>query len=284
MALLQEGELQLSRLAAFAQRTVGRSRTAVRLATKIKNQCEMILAAHMSGGLAMSANGEEWLAGLIAPHCRNFVDVGANIGAWSVGFARRMAVQPQGLLFEPSPETATQLRMVLAKEGLGKLEVIERAVSDHSGQAMFHAEPGFSETSSLYAGANNYFPVIAVTLTTLDDELSARSFSDVDFLKIDAEGHDFYVLLGAQKYISSRRIKIIQFEYNGAWLHAGATLSRAFDFLGAHGYKVRLLKQGMLGDLDIRKTGEFFSYSNFAAYCPSELGEILDRQRHYSVL
>jgi hypothetical protein len=65
---------------------------------------------------------------------------------------------------------------------------------------------------------------------------------------------------------------------------AGATLSRAFRFFQAHGYKVRLLKRGMLGELDIRGTGEFFKYSNFVAYCPSELGEILDRQKHCSVL
>ena len=118
--------------------------------------------------------------------------------------------------------------------------------------------------------------VIVVRLTTLDDELSARDFSEVDFLKIDAEGHDFYVLLGAQNYISSRRIKIIQFEYNGAWLHAGTTLLAGVRFPASARLQGRLLKQGRLGDLDIRKTGEFFSYSNFAAYCPSELGEILD--------
>ena len=67
------------------------------------------------------------------------------------------------------PETATQLRRSLAKEGLGKLEGgIERAASDR----------------------------LSGTSDVLCDELSARSFSGIDFLKIDAEGNDFYVLLG----------------------------------------------------------------------------------------
>jgi len=275
----------VSRLAGFAQRTAGQSRTAVRLAVKIKNQCDMIIGAHMAAGHVLSVSGEEWLASLLAPHARNFVDVGANVGEWSLAFARRMTVEPEGLLFEPSPETAARLRMVLAREGLDKLEVIERAASERAGQAMFYAEPGFGATSSLFAAANGV-PALAVpvTLTRLDDELSVRSLPQIDFLKVDAEGNDFNALLGGENYISSRRISVIQFEYNSPWMLAGATLSRAFRFFQAHGYKVRLLKRGMLGELDIRRTGEFFKYSNFVAYCPSELGEILDRQKHCSVL
>lgn len=44
-----------------------------------------------------------------------------------------------------------------------------------------------------------------------------------------------------------------------------------------------LLKQGRLGEMNVAKTGEFFRYSNFVAYCSSELGELLDRQSHYTV-
>jgi hypothetical protein len=55
-------------------------------------------------------------------------------------------------------------------------------------------------------------------------------------------------------------------------MDAGATLTRAFDFLESNGYKVRLLR----GELNVRAIGEFFQYSNFIAYCPSLLGDILD--------
>jgi FkbM family methyltransferase len=276
----------ISRLAGLAQQSIGRSGTAVRLAVKIKNQCDMIIGAHMASGKLLSASGEEWLSSLVAPHARNFIDVGANVGEWSLMFARRMTVEPEGLLFEPSPETAARLRMVLAKEGLRKLEVIERAASERAGQAIFYAEPGFGETSSLFINSANSVPTraVPVTLTRLDDELSARSLHQIDFLKVDAEGNDFNVLLGGEEYISSRRINVIQFEYNSPWMLAGATLSRAFGFFQDHGYKVRLLRSGMLGELNIRRTGEFFQYSNFIAYCPSELGEILDQQKLYSVL
>jgi FkbM family methyltransferase len=275
----------VSKLAALAQRTAGQSRTAVRLAVKIKNQCDMVIGAHMAAGKVLSASGEEWLASLLAPHARNFVDVGANVGEWSLAFARQMTVEPEGLLFEPSPETAAHLRMVLAREGLEKLEVIERAASERTGQAKFYAEPAFGETSSLFAAANDVPGLaVSVTLTKLDDELSARSLPQIDFLKVDAEGNDFNVLLGGENYISSQRITAIQFEYGSSWILAGATLSRAFGFFQAHGYKVRLLKPGLLGELDVRRTGEFFKYSNFIAYCPSELGKILDQQKHYSVL
>lgn len=106
----------VSRLVSLAQRGVGRSRLAVRLAVKIKNQCDMIVGAHMAAGNMLPVSGEEWLAGLLAPHTNNFVDVGANVGEWSLAFARRMAVEPEGLLFEPSPQTASHLRALLSRE------------------------------------------------------------------------------------------------------------------------------------------------------------------------
>jgi len=130
-----------------------------------------------------------------------------------------MTVEPEGPLFEPSPETAAHLRTVLAREGLEKLEVIERAASERAGQAVFYAEPGFGETSNLFTAANGLSALaVPVTLTRLADELSARSLTQIDFLKVDAEGNDLNALLGGENYIPSRRISVIQFEYNSPWM------------------------------------------------------------------
>ena len=61
-------------------------------------------------------------------------------------------------------------------------------------------------------------------------------------------------------------------------------LTRAFDFLASNGYKVRLLRGNNIYDLDLGEIGEFFYYSNFIAYCPSPLGDIIERLPCRSVL
>jgi len=261
-----------------AQRALALTHLGTRAALKIKNQCDMIIGAHLADGNVPSRSGEDWLAQLVAPYTRYFVDVGANVGDWALMFASYMTELPTGLLFEPNPSTASRLRSVLLNEKLEACEIIEAAVSDRAGSALFYAEESCGETSSLYSSSlRTNARTVDVRLCKLADELSSRDITQVDVLKIDAEGHDLFVMLGAESYIAAHHISILQFEYNSQWMDAGATLTRAFHFLEYHGYKVRLLRRHGLYELDVRVTGEFFKYSNFIAYCESPLGDILNR-------
>ncbi|MDO8875403.1 MAG: FkbM family methyltransferase [Pseudolabrys sp.] len=251
---------------------------ATRLVVKIRNQYDMVLGARFGGGHGFADSGEQWLSRLVAPHSAYFVDVGANVGEWTLMFAAQMPRPPSGLAFEPHPETAIRLRAALQKAGLAGCEVIEAAAAERAGTAPFFAESNHGETSSLHAtrprqSANK----IDVKLCRLDDELSRRQIAEIDVLKIDAEGHDFFVLLGAEAYIATRRIKLIQFEYNAAWIDAGATLTRAVAYLETHGYVVRLLRADGLYELDVGRCGEYFKYSNFVAFVPGAFGGLLDR-------
>jgi FkbM family methyltransferase len=264
---------------------LGQSRLATRMAIKIRNQCNMIIGSHLSNSHLQSDSGEEWLAQHIAPSTRFFVDIGANVGAWTLMFARHMQGKPAGMLFEPNPETATHLSAILARNKLHSCQVVQAAASDIDGRAKFYAEDLHGETSSLYSPAvHTNATMVEVPTCRLDTVLKARNISTVDVLKIDAEGHDFFVMLGAQSYIAARRISLLQFEYNTSWVSAGATLTRAFDFLASNGYKVRLLRGNNIYDLDLGEIGEFFYYSNFVAYCPSPLGDIIERLPCRSVL
>jgi hypothetical protein len=106
----------------------------------------------------------------------------------------------------------------------------------------------------------------------LDHELLQRGWAEVDFLKIDAEGYDFNVLLGATQLLARQAVKIIQFEYNASWAAAGATLTRARRWLASNGYHVYALCKSRLANLD-PKAGEYFRYSNYVAL--SKAGEEL---------
>ena len=84
-------------------RTLGRSSLAFRLALKLRNQCDALIACHLGESVRPQANGEAWLLGLIAPESACFVDVGANVGEWAEMFTRAMPGAGKGLCFEPCP-------------------------------------------------------------------------------------------------------------------------------------------------------------------------------------
>jgi hypothetical protein len=83
-------------------------------------------------------------------------------------------------------------------------------------------------------------------------------------------------LRGAEKYISSRNVGVIQFEYNSPWQLGGSTLRSAYELLEGSGYKVYLLKHKGLFEFGPGTFGEFYASSNFIAYSPSEVAQALE--------
>lgn len=61
---------------------------------------------------------------------------------------------------------------------------------------------------------------------------------DVLFAKVDTEGNDFNVVLGAQAAFKSKSIAIMQIEYNWRWLEFGHFLRKVFEFVTPYGYRI----------------------------------------------
>lgn len=50
-------------------------------------------------------------------------------------------------------------------------------------------------------------------INTVDEYCKENGIQEIDFLKIDTEGYDYRVLLGAKEMIDNNRVEYIQFEY-----------------------------------------------------------------------
>ena len=68
-----------------------------------------------------------------------------------------------------------------------------------------------------------------VNLRSMDDFCLENHIDFIDFLKIDTEGAEFDVLVGANQLLSNKQIRYIQFEYGGTYLDAGFTLKQVFE-------------------------------------------------------
>ena len=77
-------------LTGFVQRTLSRNSVTTLLALKIRNQCNGVIGNRLKLGIDIEKNGEKWIIDMIAPRSEFFIDVGANVGSWSIEFARRM--------------------------------------------------------------------------------------------------------------------------------------------------------------------------------------------------
>ena len=252
------------RLAARRARgLLARSGRAARLAVRIRHQANQVVAQHLTASKDPDRNGEHWLLEQLAP-LHVFVDIGANVGDWT---ARVLEANPaaRGVVIEPGRLAANRLRERFGN--LSNVTIHAVAAGQSAGHADFWEQPDAGVTSSLVDDYGTGDRVVSrrVEVAALADILEAERISHVDLLKIDAEGYDSFVLMGATMLLREARIKVIQFEYNRAWEAAGATLSSAAQLLESFGYRLLLLQPHGLREYELREFGEFFLYSNFVA-------------------
>lgn len=233
-------------------RILGRSSTAVRIAVKVRNQANAVVSAHFSGIERPTENGEYAFIDLAAPSAMNFIDVGANIGDWSARFIERMGRAHTGLIVDANSKCIEKLRARFNKHA--DVTILDAALSDYCGTSTFFEGAG-TETalSSLTpaAGGTSLMTPRSVPVTTLDNEVAQLGWRKVSVLKIDAEGHDFFVLRGARRLLAEKRIDFVQFECNSTWNAVGVNIVAAAAFLNGMGYKIFQLRSAGLRAIDV---------------------------------
>lgn len=143
------------------------------------------------------------------------VDVGANIGCYTLKFARM--VGPQGFVhsFEPNPELATQLAANATANGLAHVQVHPLALGSAAGRTRLLIGPVNSGDSfvedAAEAGRGGARRSVEVDVDTLDHQLDSVA---VDFVKIDVQGAEIAVLRGMERLIESLPALMIYLEFH----------------------------------------------------------------------
>ncbi len=119
-------------------------------------------------------------------------DIGANVGYFSLLAAVLAGPEGRVYAFEPLPRNVEFLRKHIKLNKLDTIEVVEAAVSDHSGEASF--DLGASSAMGHLASSGG----ITVRLVTLDQMLLAGELLPPDYMKVDVEGAEYDVLNGAR--------------------------------------------------------------------------------------
>lgn len=250
----------------------GRTKWLSNVILKLRNQCNCVVKYKLCIEANPNLNGEYLVLKTLAPEIRFFVDVGANIGDYT-GYLNSLKELANVHLFEPSD----QCFEVLQSRFAGKKNTVlhKMAIGDTVGQTDFYFDVDGSETASVVL-SNKTLNTYKVEINTLDNLFKSEQ---IDFIKIDTEGFDFFVLKGAENMLKQHRLRFIQFEYGDFWRYSGSTLYSVIKYLEKFGYKVFRIDDGGLFEHDYEKYGEYFMYSNFLACHKSEL----KRLREFSI-
>ncbi len=191
------------------------------------------------------------VASILKPGMR-VVDVGANVGLYSILAAKIVGVSGKVWAFEPSSESIKRLVRNLVLNRVAGVELARLALADiEDGFVSLRRDPGYRDGDRYLATRsrpNSAMPAVpgdigddeSVPVTTLDRYLCVKkSSSPIDFVKIDVEGAEFAVFRGAEETLRKNERIVVMFECTpqGCRL-AGHEQKDVFRFLMAMGLRV----------------------------------------------
>jgi FkbM family methyltransferase len=172
-----------------------------------------------------------------------FVDVGANIGFYSMLAARRVGSGGRVLSFEPNSENCRLILLGADKNGFDNIQLFPLAAGRETGHVCFSTHFGSN------GGVNTREPTVALlspnTLVVPSIRLDDIVDTKIDVLKMDVEGAEGMVVQGATGLIEKHR-PIITSEFSLEMLRrvSGVSGLEYLKFFTDRGYCTYLLERG----------------------------------------
>lgn len=167
-----------------------------------------------------------------------FVDVGANIGYFSVLASRLVGETGRVVAIEASPRIHAMLADDLTLNQAANVRALNVAVSDHDGTAAIYAGPEENRgATSLRAERGGHYEA-RVRTAPLTDLLEPAELARVRFIKIDVEGAELPVLLDLLAHLDvyPANMEIIVEVAPDEMRDAGVPLDTLIERFAAHGY------------------------------------------------
>lgn len=193
-------------------------------------------------------------------------DIGANLGDITI-ILSKYAKEVHS--FEPHPEVNKRLNKNVKLNELNNVIVNKLALSSEKGLLDFWSPPKVKKDANegLFSlvQIDGFEKIDSVQAITLDDYVSANSIDRLDFIKIDVEGAEKMVFIGAENTLH-KYSPIIMLEINDPTARsAGYSVDDLLSFLENQGYN-RFFLFNLAGGLNVAYKNEILKRASNGSF------------------
>jgi FkbM family methyltransferase len=171
-----------------------------------------------------------------------FVDVGANIGLFTLIASNKVGEKGKVYSIEPCSKTYSRLVKNVELNGLINVKCLQIAVSDNTGEVTMNVSlDGYDAWNSIATPtAGVAFACETVRASSLDDFVKENDlWGRVVLMKIDVEGWESHVLSGGKEFFSRKDAPVLQVEFTDeASRSAGSSCQSLYRQIEALGYQM----------------------------------------------
>jgi len=178
----------------------------------------------------------------------NVLDIGANIGYFTLMLAKLVGPTGKVFAFEPDPRNISLLKKNIETNGYQNVVVVPKAVSNVNEKCtLFTSQSTFGQ-NRIYEPKKTknqeYVPIESETIFLDNFFMNNEKIENISFVKIDVEGAEKYVLEGMKNILSlNKNIKIFS-EIDLDFLNdAGSSYTEMIEFLEKRGFTVFLVNE-----------------------------------------
>jgi len=131
------------------------------------------------------------------------LDVGANIGYYTLQFARQVGPQGHVFAFEPDPQNFALLKLNVRQNGYANVTLVPKAVAARSERRRLFRNRDNRGDHRIYASGDDRESVDIETVAL--DEFFAGDSRPIDFVKMDIQGAECEALSGMQSLLARNR-------------------------------------------------------------------------------
>ena len=170
-------------------------------------------------------------------------DIGANIGVHTVALAKEKDVRVYS--FEPSPYTRKILELnVKINRVENRTMIFPYAVSNFSGDAEFYHTNDNAYSSLKDTKRKKITKTFKVNVVSLDEFVIMQNINQIDLIKIDVEGFENEVVLGAQCTLNNFKPELFIEIYKG--INSNVDPIATVNFIKDVGYDAYVLVDGKI--------------------------------------
>lgn len=178
------------------------------------------------------------------------LDIGANIGWYSILFNKLMPAGSKIIAFEPDPLNYELLTQNIALNHAENVQACQFALSNkkETKKLYLYSNKNLGRHSLLDINDDSHF--VEVETRVLDDELQNMgiNFEDIKIAKIDIEGYEYFALQGAGKVLQN--VACVVSEFVPAHMKKGGVkASNLIELMKQNGFKPNMIEQGKLTPL-----------------------------------